>query len=467
MNSARVCRWLVRVASWIVPTRSRPEWRRKWESTLADWWILVERGELSPASAREWRVLVRRLFRHAFETRITREQLRAARRSPALPLAVGIFALAALALSSHGFRGTRALFEPLPVTDPNRLVAIRYSGSAGQPSGVPPRLIPLWRGSSLLSGLAAYSHRFRSPRARATTNFFALLGTRPAAGRLFLPGETDTAVVSAEVWRDAFGTNPPAVGSQIRLDGTGYRVIGVLPGSFWAVSRRIAVWTPLVLEPRPDPELPFLIGAVGRLKPGATPEGLRGELFGVAQRARIRLPRRPEVAAFTAISGRQLPNYLMGIAFAMFIGAVVIVRQQLLAIRPGWRYWSFLAAKTLLALSLSSLIWIESLAALQLRLPRGGLGALFTGLLLTACFLFSSALALWWAFADQRRRCPECLRPLIMPVTIGFWSSIFEPVTTEFLCEAGHGSLCLPETETGEPSHWTTFNPSWRELFQK
>jgi len=50
-----------------------------------------------------------------------------------------------------------------------------------------------------------------------------------------------------------------------------------------------------------------------------------------------------------------------------------------------------------------------------------------------------------------------------MPVMIGSWASVFEPVTTELLCEEGHGSLCVPET--GQPDRWTPLDASWRELF--
>jgi hypothetical protein len=82
-------------------------------------------------------------------------------------------------------------------------------------------------------------------------------------------------------------------------------------------------------------------------------------------------------------------------------------------------------------------------------------------------FLAACCFAVWWSFADQRQRCPECLERLALPVTIGSWSSVLEPVTTEFLCESGHGSLCVPETEQSERGRWTALDASWRELFDK
>jgi hypothetical protein len=67
-------------------------------------------------------------------------------------------------------------------------------------------------------------------------------------------------------------------------------------------------------------------------------------------------------------------------------------------------------------------------------------------------------------FDDQRRRCPECLRRLARPVTMGSWGSMFEPVTTEFLCDEGHGALSLAESEIGEGDRWVSLDASWREL---
>ena len=67
--------------------------------------------------------------------------------------------------------------------------------------------------------------------------------------------------------------------------------------------------------------------------------------------------------------------------------------------------------------------------------------------------------AVLWSLADQQRRCPVCLRRLVLPVRIGSWASVFEPVTTEWICEAGHGSLCAREVETGQPDHWIAEDP--------
>jgi hypothetical protein len=430
--------------SCIVPRHTRSAWRSKWLALLASARVLYERGEVN---RKEWWAIGRGCLTDAFV---------GSRYSFRFPRFILVSALAALALigfASHGFRVSRHLFDPLPVADPDRLVAIRYTGSAGQPAGVPPRLLPVWRAnSSLLTSIAAYWHRPYSPIAHVTTNFFALLGTHPARGRLLQPEDRDSAVVSPSAWREASAGAVPELGSRIAVAGKTYTVAGLLPDSFWAISPRIAVWVPLDLEPQPEPGLPVLIGALGRMKPGASMSAVRGDLLHAAQSGRQRLPRAPEVIAFTGVPGRRWLGYLYGISFAVCVAGVLIARQQGLSFRNGWRYWRFLLAKVLLLTAIPALTWIES----------GLTGALFTIPFLAAC-----AFAFWWSFVDQRQRCPECLERLALPVTIGSWSSVLEPVTTEFLCEFGHGSLCVPETERGEPDRWTALDASWRDLFEK
>ena len=52
------------------------------------------------------------------------------------------------------------------------------------------------------------------------------------------------------------------------------------------------------------------------------------------------------------------------------------------------------------------------------------------------------------------------------PSTVEIEASVLEPSTTESLCENGHGSLSVSETETGAPDRWIAMDASWRELFE-
>jgi predicted permease len=82
-------------------------------------------------------------------------------------------------------------------------------------------------------------------------NYFALAGTQPALGRLFLPGEgvapgaDMTVVLSYRYWRDQLGSDPAVVGSSIMVNGQTCEVVGVAAEDFsgmqWGISP--ALWT--------------------------------------------------------------------------------------------------------------------------------------------------------------------------------------------------------------------------------
>jgi hypothetical protein len=71
-----------------------------------------------------------------------------------------------------------------------------------------------------------------------TGDFFTGLGLKPAAGRLFVPGEGERpgsellCVVSHTYWQKRFGGDPAIVGRQVRIDGKPARVVGVAPKGF-------------------------------------------------------------------------------------------------------------------------------------------------------------------------------------------------------------------------------------------
>jgi hypothetical protein len=152
------------------------------------------------------------------------------------------------------------------------------------------------------------------------------------------------------------------------------------------------------------------------------------------------------------------------ILLALTVGAALMAIGRLSLGRYGWRYWLFLLAKLAAVMVIVPLVWIEGNAALRAHLGVRTLGLFFGWLAWTLAFLGGFGCGVIWVFTDQRRRCPVCLGRLAMPVTLGSWSSVLEPVTTEMLCGEGHGSLSVDESEIGAGDRWIALDSSWREL---
>ncbi len=121
-----------------------------------------------------------------------------------------------------------------------------------------------------------------------TGNYFEALGIQPWLGRAFLPEEDVTegthpvAVLAHSFWQDSFGPDPDIVGQSFLLNGQEISVIGVAPAAFRGADTAIgtALWIPFNMEPPLTPSGSnlerrgnhWISSAIGRLRPGATPE---------------------------------------------------------------------------------------------------------------------------------------------------------------------------------------------------
>ena len=120
-----------------------------------------------------------------------------------------------------------------------------------------------------------------------TADYFRVFGVPPAVGRYFLPDEFaretgSVAVLSNEVWQARFAADPGIVGRDILLGGQMRRVVGVMSKSFKPPLGFSGggVFLPMALSSDypADPFKAWVIGAVGRLKPGVTREQAQAEL---------------------------------------------------------------------------------------------------------------------------------------------------------------------------------------------
>jgi ABC-type antimicrobial peptide transport system permease subunit len=152
--------------------------------------------------------------------------------------------------------------------------------------------------------------------ARSSPSYFEVLGLAPVLGRPFregeaVPGNDGAAMLSYRTWTTRFGAQPDAIGSDIRLDGRAYRVVGVLPRGFNFFERDIDVWLPFTFtaEEASEARRGVTTGiSVGRLRDGATLEGLNAELDAITRRYAENLS--PQQAAFidaTGFIGRAAP----------------------------------------------------------------------------------------------------------------------------------------------------------------
>src|SRR5918911_953601 len=185
--------------------------------------------------------------------------LRMLRKSPGvtlvtvLSLALGVGANTAIFSVFNG-----VLLKPLPVAEPERVVALYtsdYSGPLYGSSSYPDYLDFRARGK-VLSDLAGYSPRPLSLNAGGaperifgeivTGNYFDVLGVRAELGRTFLPEEDRTpgthpvVVVSHDFWRRRFGADPRLVGQTLLINGQSLTVIGVAPKNFKGVLRGLS-----------------------------------------------------------------------------------------------------------------------------------------------------------------------------------------------------------------------------------
>jgi len=211
-------------------------------------------------------------------------------------VAIGSMAIGIGATSAMFNMADFMLLRPLPVADPDRVVAINTAKSApfGSNTAISyPDYVDLRDHNRSFEGLVAASYaKFGfSPDARSLArmkfgyfvsgNFFRVLGVRPALGRDFRPdedrveGRDAVVVLGHDFWVSQFDASPTVLGSRIRLNGIELTVIGVAPERFTGldVVFRPTVFVPFAMSPRMAPknqlgdrEAGWLL-VKGRLKP--------------------------------------------------------------------------------------------------------------------------------------------------------------------------------------------------------
>lgn len=206
-----------------------------------------------------------------------------------LTLALGIGAATAVFSVADA-----VLLRPLPFHDPDRLVrihAVTPEGSAASFSDA--AYLDLAAAARTLEGAAAFrevgtSHVLsgdgdpeRIIAVPVSASAGSVLGVHPAAGRMFTPdedrrGAEGRVVLGHALWQRRFGGDRAVLGRLVLLDDRPFVVTGVMPPGFDFPDGADA-WIPLAASAdraRDDHEL----AVFGRLAPGATLEEARAEL---------------------------------------------------------------------------------------------------------------------------------------------------------------------------------------------
>src|SRR5215470_11570978 len=317
--------WLIALIGVIVPRRLRADWRQEWEAELryrerllAEWDRLDCRNKLEllrRSASAFWDALC--LQPERWEDEVIQDLRFGARM---LLKHKGFAAVAALTLAL-GIGANTAIFSvvnsvllnPLPFEQADRLVMVwddnaeldrRHEGLS------PGNYQDLRNAPGVFAASAAWYVTARTLTgeqdaeqvqcALVTPDFFTTLRAQAASGSVFSAAQTEgvavtlatqyasgdrLVVISDALWRRRLGASPDAVGATLTINGTDWRVQGIMPPQFAMPEREVDLWMPWDLSrtygPHSADGLPRnnrFLNIVARLQPDQTPEQTQGRM---------------------------------------------------------------------------------------------------------------------------------------------------------------------------------------------
>ncbi len=235
--------------------------------------------------------------------------IRQLRSSPAFALIAAITLALGIGANSAIFALVdTVLLRPLPFPEPERLVMVWERSSRSLRGGVaPPNLLDWNRRSRTVERMAGFVPNVGGmvmnaadgtsetvPRQWVTAGIFDALGVRPVLGRTFLPSDdsrrSNVVVLSEAFWRTRFNADPGVVGRDIRLDGSLYTVVGVVPNESRLLGRS-NIWAMVPIQGAPAAaRTAYFLQVIGRLKAGRGARGCGRRHVGRRSRAGPRVP---------------------------------------------------------------------------------------------------------------------------------------------------------------------------------
>jgi putative ABC transport system permease protein len=206
------------------------------------------------------------------------------------------------------------LLRPLPYPHPERLVGLWEKDKDGGQDNATFATFTDWKIRShtlenisvmsyWVATLAGGSHPERVEGLRVTSDFFRVLGVKPALGRIFLPEEDRTGnhhvvMLSYGLWQSQFSGNPEVVGKQVPINGVSYLVTGVLPRDFESVFspesfKPAEIWGSLGYNLMQSWACRTChhLRAIARIKDGVTLEQVRSEMNAISHNLFLEYPK--------------------------------------------------------------------------------------------------------------------------------------------------------------------------------
>ena len=193
------------------------------------------------------------------------------------------------------------LLRSLPYGDAGQLVTIWEKSDATARGFASPSNMLDWKARSrTFENIAAFTPSVGSmvvagrdgnaetvSRQWVTSGIFDVLGVRPVAGRWFIPEDEQQmarrVVISEGYWENRFNRDPAIVGSEIKMDGLLFTIVGVAPKEF-EILGRTSLWGMLPFPKTLPPRVrgAYQLQVVGRMKPGVAIEAAQADLAAVA-----------------------------------------------------------------------------------------------------------------------------------------------------------------------------------------
>ncbi|MBS1803201.1 MAG: hypothetical protein JST28_07515 [Acidobacteria bacterium] len=480
-------RTALHTAALLVPAREREEWSSEWLSEL--WHMRRSYVQVDETISLQSHGEIILFCLGAFKDALCIREL-AARSGPRKPHMHGSAAQALLWLAAilllcfliasllPGVQAEREAAKLL--ISPNALIISEATDHSSKPS-IPAGLYLNWKYTHqrFFQDLAYYhvtresaesgSSRMSWNVARSSTNLFSLIGI-PL--KFALEGHSDlpSVILSHEAWMHSFDGDPNVTGKTLRIAHKDVQIAGVAPAAAWRLPGAPDVWL-LQADSQLATDLPFRTPGflIAQLSPrgqdamqisenGISAHNLEGML--------IDLSGTPINAPIEGPWNLYLFSLFLALVALPAVSSVSLGETHMTSHQPSsresLRRFLFLAGKFLLISGIGLFGSIDLAYCCTLSFSPAA-----ECLQLVACFALC-LIGFRWALADQRHRCPVCLRRVTNPASVGLASRTFLGWNgTEMICMGGHTLLHVPSLPTSwfSDQRWLYLDSSWEFLF--